>query len=288
VTVDRLAVAVIEEAPYDVSLRAPAAPLARDGELSLTATVRRADGFTEPLEVSLPYLPPGVEMEGPAVVPAGESEVVLRLLARPDADPVSWRLAAEARPAAPRRDRREMTLALMAQLDPAAAGAGGRRRQRGADVGLPQVSSRFVPLELAPASISGRFAPAAAAPGETVTVSCTLEPASALVSKGVATLEGLPPRATAAPVQVGPGTPRVDFRVKVSETTPVGDHDTLVCRIAGDVEGQPVVTRVGRGGRLKVTPPGASVKGPGGAPLSPLEALRARERAARPAPDAPR
>jgi hypothetical protein len=184
-----------------------------------------------------------------------------------------------------------MTLALMAQLDPAAAGgggAGGRRRRRGAEEGLPQVSSEFITLEIAAPPVSGRFTTATAAPGETVSVNCTLEPASALTSKGVATLEGLPPRATAAPVAVSPGADHVEFRVKVAETTPVGDHDTLVCRIAGEVKGQEVVTRLGRGGHLKVTPPGVSARGPGGAPLSPLEALRSRERSAKPAPDVPR
>jgi hypothetical protein len=287
VTVDRLAVAVIEEAPYEVALQTPASALARDGELALKATVRRAEGFHEPLEVALPYLPPGVEMDGPVVVPAGESEAVLSLRARPDAEPALWRLAAEVRPAPSKRDRREMTFALMAQLDPAAAGAGGRRRRRGAEEGLPLVASRFVPLELAPPTVSGRFAPAVVAPGEMLTVTCVLD-SSSPAPQGVATLEGLPPRATADPVAIGPGTTRVEFRVWIAATTPVGDHDTLVCRIDSEAEGQAVVTRLGRGGRLKVTPAGASARGPGGVPLSPLDALRARERAARPAPSTPR
>ena len=81
--------------------------------------------------MSLPYLPPGVEMEGPEIAKPGESQVVLPLFARCDANPTRWRLAAEARTAPPRRDRREMTLALMAQIDPMAlAGGGGMRRRR--------------------------------------------------------------------------------------------------------------------------------------------------------------
>ena len=130
-------------------------------------------GFDEAIEVSLPYLPPGVEMDGPAIVPAGQTEAVLRLFARPDADPASWRLAAEARPAPPRRDRREMTLALMAQH------RSDRRRRRparpGSVEGLPQVASRSSRSKLAPATISGRFEPAAAEQGKTVIVACTFE-----------------------------------------------------------------------------------------------------------------
>jgi hypothetical protein len=275
VTVDRLAVVVTEEAPYQVGLSAPRAALARDGEISLVATVRRAEGFDGPIEVSLPYLPPGVEMEGPAIVPTGQSEAILRLFARPDADPVSWRLAAEARPAPPRRDRREMTLALMNQI-----GAGGGRRRRPVVEGQPQVASRFVPLDLTGAAVSGRFSPAAAEQGQAVAVSCTLEPGSPLPGKAVASIEGLPPRATAEPVEVAPGAIRVEFRVAVAASTPVGEHDTLICRLAGEIGGQPVVYRVGRVGRLKVSPTGAAATGADGKPLSPLDALRLKERAA--------
>src|SRR5262249_41579846 len=134
--VDRLALAVIEEAPYEVDLLPPAGPLARDGASEVLAKVRRAKGFDAALEGSLPYWRPGVEMAGPAIVPPGQDEAVLRLSARPDADRASWRLAAEARPAPARRDRREMTLALMAQI-----GTGGGRARAPAE-GRPEVASR--------------------------------------------------------------------------------------------------------------------------------------------------
>jgi hypothetical protein len=287
VSVGKLAVVVTEAAPYAVSLSAPGASLAQDGDIDLVATVERAPGFDEAIEVSLPYLPPGVEMEGPGIVPPGQSTAILRLFARPDADPTAWRLAAEAQPAPPRRDRREMTLTLMAQLNAQAAGGGaGRRRRRAAVDGLPQVASRFVPLGLTPAPVSGRFTPSAAEQGQTVTVSCTLESGAPRPGVMAATLEGLPPRAEAKPVVVAPGAHRVDFRVTVAPTTPVGEHATLLCRLTGAFGGRAVVYRVGRGGLLKVSPPGTLSTAADGKPLSPLEALRLKERAAAKDPEA--
>jgi hypothetical protein len=275
ISVDRLAVAVVEEAPYRASLSPPAGPLARDGAIEILAKVDRTQGFDGPIEVSLPYLPPGVEMDGPAIVPPAKSDAILRLFARPDADPVSWRLAAEARPAPPRRDRREMTLALMAQIDP----TGGRRR-RATTEGQPLVASRFVPLELGPAPVAGRLVPAVAEQGRSVTISCTIEGAQHLPQGNFsAALEGLPPRAEAAAVQVAPAAAHVEFRVAIAPDTPAGRYENLVARLSGQVGGRAFVYRIGRGGRLDVHPAGALLKGSDGKPLSPLDALRAREAA---------
>jgi hypothetical protein len=277
ITVDQLAVVVTEEAPYRVSLSEPKASLARDGAIEVVATVERGKGFEDSIEVSLPYLPPGVEMEGPIVVQPTESKAVFRLFARPDADPVSWRLAAEAKPAVPRRDRREMTMALQNTIDPTANGGGGGRRRRAPVEGAPHVASRFVPIGLSPSRISGRFDRSAVEQGQSVVVACALEMAMPLKDSMVATLEGLPPRASAKPVEVKPGVLRVEFPVTVSATTPIGEHDSLLCRLTGEFGGQVVVYQVGRGGILKVVAPGTLAIDAKGKALSPLEALRRKE-----------
>jgi hypothetical protein len=167
-----------------------------------------------------------------------------------------------------------MTLALMAQLDPTA----GPRRRRAASLGMPQVASRFVPFELAHAPLSGRFTPAAAEQGTTVTVACILETTSLVPGVMLATLEGLPPRAVAEPVQFAPGAQRIAFRVGIAPDSPVGEHDTLICRLTGKVQGQTFVYRVGRGGLLRINPPGALSIDADGKPLSLLDALRRKER----------
>ncbi len=278
VTVDRLAVVVTEEAPYRVSLSRPKAPLARDGAIEVVATVERAKRFEESLEVTLPYLPPGVEMEGPIVLSPTESRAVFRLFARPDADPVSWRLAAEVKTAPPRRDRRAMTIALQNTIDPTAAGGTGGRRRRVPVEAAPEVASKFVPIELSASSISGRFEPLTVEQGKTVVVTLDLDMSSPLLGSMEATLEGLPPRASARRVIATPGRRRLEFPVTVAETTPIGEHDSLLCRLTGEVDGQVLVYQVGRGGVLKVVASGALTLDGNGKPLSPLEALRRKER----------
>jgi hypothetical protein len=92
-----------------------------------------------------------------------------------------------------------------------------------------------------------------------------------------AMLEGLPPRASAKPVSLTPGLRRLEFPVTVPATTPIGEYDSLRCRLTGEVDGQVLVYRVGRGGVLRVVAPGALALDANGKPLSPLEALRRKE-----------
>jgi hypothetical protein len=174
-----------------------------------------------------------------------------------------------------------MTLALMAQLDPAAVGGGaGTRPRRISAEGAPLVSSRFVKLDVAKAAVTGRIEPTSVEQGKSASITCHIEPGEPVPVDAVATLEGLPPRATAQPVEVPSGARQIVFRVSIDATTPLGDYQALVCRLAGTIRGQRVVYRVGRGGRLQVHAPGAKLTGPDGKPLSPLDALRLKERAA--------
>ena len=277
VTVDRLAVVVTEEAPYRVSLSLPNVSLVPDGAIEVVATVERANKFAEPLEVTLPYLPPGVEMEGPIVLSPTESRAVFRLCARPDADLVSWRLAAEVKIAPPRLNRHAMTLALQNTINATAGGTGGHRRRAPVET-APEVASKFVPIELSAASISGHFEPSTVEQCKTVVVTLDLDMSSPLMGPMEATLEGLPPRASAKPVNLTPGARRLEFPVTVPATTPIGEHESLVCRLKGEIDGQVLVYQVGRGGVLKVVAPGALTLDSSGKPLSPTEALRRKER----------
>jgi hypothetical protein len=158
----------------------------------------------------------------------------------------------------------------MAQIDP----TGGGRRRRPAVDGLPQVASRFAPLKLEAAQVAGRIEPAVAEQGKTVTIACTFEPGRPFPSEMIATLEGLPPRATASPVTIGRDARRVAIRVDLEASTPAGLYEDLACRLSGQAGGRAVVYRVGRGGRLEIHPAGSLLTGANGKPLSPLDGAR--------------
>lgn len=273
VTLSQLAVVVAEEGPLSVTVVPPSGPFAADGTRDVTVQVTRANGFSGPVELSFPCLPPGVEAPTAVVVPAEKGEAVVTLIAHPSAEVGDWRLAVEAKPATAPRGRR----------DPLVAGAGNslRQRRRVAE-GTLAVASQLLAVKVAAAPVKGRFLAAAAEQGKSVKVVCELGPGEPLPAGLTAKLDGLPPRATAELVELKPGARRVEFRVAVAATTPAGVHPSLVCELAGRVGGQRVVYRVGRGGTLTVHAPGAVKTDASGKALNPLDALRQSERQAAP------
>jgi hypothetical protein len=270
VAVSRLAVVVVEEGPFSVDIVPPAAPLVPDGTLDVTVKVTRGKDFAEPLDVVFPSLPPGVEAPTSVQVPADKSEAVVTLVGHPPAEVGEWRLIAEAKPARPGRAPRDA-------LAVATMGMAGRRQRRAAEGTIP-VSSEAIALKVAEPLVKGRFAPAAGEQGKSVTVLCHLETATLLADTLIAKLDGLPPRATAQPVEVKGNANQVEFKVTLDPTTPPGEHRSLVCELTGTVGGNKVVTRVGRGGSLRVDVAGSVKTNAAGKPLSALDALRQEQK----------
>jgi hypothetical protein len=269
VDLSALAVVVVEEVPYTIQIIRPPVPVAPDGALDITVRARRAPGFTEPLEVVFPALPPGVEAPTSVPIPANKSEVTVTLEVHPSAELGDWRLIAEAKPAR----------AAPAGRDPLAAGmaTASRRRKSLSDMPIP-VASEAIPLKVVEPLVKGRFAPAWGEQGKSVKLVCQLEGSAPDADAVVANLEGLPPRATAAPVKVKRGARQIEFQVAIDATTPTGESRSLVCTLTRSVDGHKVMNHVGRGGRLKVEAAGTVMTDKKGNPLSPLDALRQQQK----------
>ena len=278
VELSKLAVVVVEETPFAVSVVPPASPLAPDGTLEVTVKVMRAKGFADPLDVSFPSLPPGVETPTTVVVPADKSEVVVTLVAHPSAELGEWRLVAEANIARAGRGARDPLLVGMNGLGTGTGPPPGGRRSRRSVEGIPPVASEVVVVKVADPPVKGNFAPATGEQGKTVKVVCRLDFTAPRAGTFTAKLNGLPPRATAPPVEVKADAKEVEFVVTIDPTTPTGEHSSLVCELSGMVGEHKVVHRVGRPGTLRIDSVGAVKTDAAGKPLSPLEALRLEQK----------
>ena len=91
-TVDRLAVAVTEEAPYSIEVVEPKVPLVRGGSMDLKVVAKRKAGFTAPIAVSLPWNPPGIGSAGGVAIPEKQNEAVIPLNADGGAELKTWKI----------------------------------------------------------------------------------------------------------------------------------------------------------------------------------------------------
>ena len=93
-TVESLAVAVAEEAPFSVAIVEPKVPIVRGGSMDLKVVATRKPGFTAPILVSLPWNPPGIASKGEVVIPENGTEAVIPINANGGAELKTWRILA--------------------------------------------------------------------------------------------------------------------------------------------------------------------------------------------------
>ncbi len=82
--VDKLAMAVSDKAPFEIRMRPSAVPVVKGSSKDLIIEAVRAEGFTAPITLRIPWLPNGLGA-GTATIPEGVNEIPLYLEARAEA-----------------------------------------------------------------------------------------------------------------------------------------------------------------------------------------------------------
>ena len=263
-SVNRIAIAVTEAAPFRVKLIAPASPILRSGSKPLKVIVERNEGFTSDIVIQMLWNPPGVSSGSSITIPAAQTEGTYPLNAAGDAPLKSWPIAVTAR----------------------APVAGG-------DV---TISSELIDLTVADAFTGGSIQMAATERGKPATVLCKLEPVRAFEGKAKLTLLGLPPKTSAPIREISPEDREIVFDVTTEDGTPVGQHKGLFCEFETSIAGETVTQRFAYNGVLRIdnpppnapppepTPPPATTDAapppppPPPKPLSRLEQLRQKSK----------
>jgi len=270
VSVDRLAIAVIEPAPFTIQLETPKSSLVQDGTIELTVSVNRLKDFTDPIDITFPFLPPWVDGPVKVTIPADKTSSVYIAHAFPQASARTWQVCAEGRAAAATARETGMT-------DPGANPPQRRGRRGSKKIDVP-VATQLVDLVIAESPLTGEIGQVAGEQGTTIQVICSITRSGDVPQQLEATLEGLPNRVQASPVKITAKEASAKFEIQLDATAPVGEFNSLVCRLTGKIDGQTVSYCVGRGGVLKITAPGGLVTDEQGRPLSPLDVLRKSQR----------
>ncbi len=264
-TVESLAVAVAEEAPFSVAIVEPKVPIVRGGSMDLKVVATRKPGFTAPILVSLPWNPPGIASKGEVVIPENATEVIIPINATRGAELKTWRI---------------LVNGTYIQPPPAAAAGAPRAQQqqrRGNRGGRLVVSSEFARLTVVPEFLTLQFHTASVEQGKEVDMIVNVNHATAFAGAAKLTLIGLPNKATTEPVMITKSDTRVVFHLKIDPKTPPGESKDLFCQAVIMKDGEPIVHNLGRG-RLRVDaplPPRKPVISAAGAKPAPVVTVRA-------------
>jgi hypothetical protein len=252
--VNKLAVAVAQEAPFKISIVQPKVPLVQGGSMQLKVVADRKAGFTAPISLATLFNPPGIGAGG-ATIAASANEATLPLNASGDAQVRKWKVCVIG----------------------------------SADVGGPLwVSTQLAELEIAAPFVGGKLEMATAEQGKPAQVLCNLDQKRPFEGKAKVQLLGLPPNTSTTEREISASDSKVIFDVQTDGKSPIGSHNSLFCVVTLTKDGEPIAHSIAGGGVLRIDAPGAPVVAaaktapappPTTAPLSRLEKLRMEQAA---------
>jgi len=234
VFLDKFMLAVTNPPPFDIELKAPAAPLAQNGELPLEVKVTRHGDFKGPVEIVPDWLPGNVT-KGPVVtIPADKTEGTFVIHAGAKASAGKYRIA------------------MSATTTEGDSFSG---------VGRIRVASPFVELSVAEPYVSISLKRTAVERGQTASIVATIEQKHSFSGQATLTLKNLPKG-----VELSGPAPKITskdteatFQVKASQDALAGLYKDLTCELAVMDGGQKVTQQSGSG-VLRVDPARMAVK----------------------------
>lgn len=222
-TIEKMAVAVVEEVPFKIDVDPPVVPLVHNGTLNLRVVAERKEGFKAPITVRMLYLPPNVGAQPTITIPEGQAEAVYTLNANGNAETRTWHLA------------------LMGESD--------------AGQGPVLASTGLIPVRIAAPYLAMKIEMAAIEQGKAGEVIAKIEQAHPFEGKAKVVLHGLPAKAEAPPIEITKDQTEVHFPVTTTAETPAGKHKQIFASVEVPEAGTVIPHTVGHGGTLRVDPP---------------------------------
>ena len=231
--VDRVAVVVCEELPYTIEIVEPKVPLVQGGSMQLKIRAHRKKGFTEPINVQIPFLPPGVGGVPAVDIPKGQDEVLFPLNANGGAEIKKWKIFAL-----------------------------GQANVNGA----AYASSNLTNLEIAPPYLQFAMQRAAVEQGQQTDLVCTVTVNKPFNGAAKVDVLGLPPKVLTPQADLKKEMKDLVFKLKTDKGSPAGTHRNIFCQVVIMENGEPILHNVG-GTELRIDQPLPAAPKPAAAPV---------------------
>lgn len=247
VSVDRIAAAVIAEAPFKIDLEAPTVPLVKNGTLGLKVRVTRSAGYTEKITARFLWNPPGVSGPVTVDIPADQSEVSYELNANNDAAVADWKVC------------------VLAEAD--------------TPQGTVLASSALMPLKVAEPYVSMTLDLAATEQGKATTMPAKIEVLHPFEGPATVELFGLPHGASCPPQTFTKDQTALNFPIAIAADATVGKHSAIFCRVLIPENGTTILHQTAMNSTLRIDTPSPAPVAKADAPPAPAKPADAQAKA---------
>lgn len=222
-TEDKLAVSVVDAAPFDIEVIQPQVPLVRNGSLTLTVNAKRTAGFDKPINLRLLSAPNGIGFSA-VTIPGDKSTIGLPLTANNGAAIRNW------------------PLVVMATAE--------------SGFGPIVLSSEFVFVDVTESLFEFKFQKTLGEQGKSTNVVVGTKQKRPV--EGVVEIEvlGIPPGTQVATSKVpfAPDGTQVSYALQIPAETRAGNYKTIVCRATVTSE-KGVITQTNGNGEVQIDVP---------------------------------
>jgi hypothetical protein len=219
---ERTAVAVTEPAPYSIEVIEPKVPIVQNGSFNLRVVAKRAAGFKGAITVYPLWTPPGMGIQGSAVIPPEATECVLPMNAAPNAPARKWKTAVTA--------------------------------VSDAGKGPVWVSSQLFALEVSAPLITMTMERPAVEQGQGTQLFCKVTVATPFEGKAKVRVLGLPAKVTTTELELTKDTKELAFPITTDKTSPAGKHGGIFAQVILDRGGELITGNTG-GTELRIDVP---------------------------------
>jgi hypothetical protein len=229
---NRMTVAVSDAAPFSIDVVEPKAAIPQNGSINLKVVAKRNGTFKGAITVYPLFTPPGMGIAGSAVIPEGQSEVVLFTNAAPNAGIRAWKTA------------------VIAVSD---AGAGP-----------VWTSSQLFTLSVQAPMVTFAQERSAVEQGQSTSIFGKLTVPTPFVGEATVSVIGLPNKVTAPILKITKDSKELNFPIATDKISPAGKHG-VYCQCVVTHNGETLVHNIG-GGELRIDVPLPPKVAPAAAP----------------------
>jgi hypothetical protein len=210
--VGKLAIAVVEELPFELEVIQPKAPIVRNGQMSLRIVAKRRDDFKGVINVQLPFRPPGIGANSSLNIPADKTEIEYPINANGNAALGDW------------------PIYVLGSSD---------------FKGSSWVASQMASLAIVEPHLTITMQRTSCEQGQPAQVLCTIEHKTPFEGEATINLVGIPAKTLAEPLKITKDTKEFTFSVTTQADSPAGKHKNIFCQVTLMQEGEPVAMRSG-------------------------------------------